>query len=259
MSCCNVISALINSGMCALWTIIFYYCLNIWPESCSGHAQVITFMLYASAFLMVTQYLHLIQQLLNFCGEASCLGLKCCNATILCMAGSSTFCFLIVWSVMGANWLQDHGLGSDLWFKSAAITVCVISFLVSWGVLVLIVLGLVLFCCIFAWIINAFDQLDKEVTNLESEIRSSDQQEKVQKTEEKFTKITDNLKATLGKLPMVGETIKTAIDKKAAEIKAKGGKIKKNKNDEEEEKTKLVDNTNEKTVEDLENENKKQN
>lgn len=239
MSASNFFSVLFTAGFCALWTCIFYYCINIWPESVDGHAQVITFMTYAAGFLMVGKFLLLTNQLFDMICGFNCLGFRGCVGCLTCMAATSSFFFFLVWSIMGANWLQDQGLGDNLWFKGAAITTCVFTFLFSWGILVVIVLALVIMCCFLAFAANVVDQAQKEAEEAEKQGGSgSDQIAKKEESQARIEKMRNTLGSFLSKVPGAGDKLQTLMAKGTEKFnKPKQETL---KHEVEEEDTKLV-------------------
>lgn len=211
MSCSSVCNLLSLSGMCALWTAIFYYCINTWPTTQDSHAQVITFMTYASGFFMVGACTMLAATLTAM---VSCLGcFSCCFGFLSCLTYMAIFWFNLVWSIMGANWLQDKGLGHDTWFKAAAITTCVFSFLSSWGVIVGIFLGLTICCCVVCVAVKQMESLEKELKNMENQGDNTASEKKLEANKEKIEKLKKYLSAIISKLPVFASQIQSMADK----------------------------------------------
>lgn len=152
------------AGFGALWASIFYYSLEVWPQEEKNfiYPNVNTFMMYASGVLMTNMILFLITVIFN----PLCVYPVCECAPFLwfvnLVAGGLTFLFFLVWSIMGAIWVQKDGL--DLhkfyipwwvtgkfylgtWFKNAANTTLIFSFVISWLPMVFLFFGLMCTCC----------------------------------------------------------------------------------------------------------------
>merc|ERR1719469_1657507 len=118
----------------------------------------------------------------------------------------AVFWFNLVWSIMGANWLQDKGLGHDTWFKAAAITTCVFSFLCSWGVIVGIFLGFTICCCVVCFAVKQMESLEKDLKNLENQGDNTASKEKIEK-------LKNYLRTIISKLPVFASQIQSMADK----------------------------------------------
>jgi len=129
------------------------------------------------------------------------------------MASTATFFFNLVWSVMGANWLQDKGLGDDTWFQAAAITTCIFSFLSSWGILVSIFLGLIACCCALAFISNQVTQLDKDLENLENQGDNTMSEKMSAENQQKIEKLKKTLSKLISYMPIGQEKLQSMTDK----------------------------------------------
>ena len=135
-------------GFGSLWASIFYYSLEVWPQHETNfiYPNVNTFMMYASGVIMANCILLIITIIFNplmtdpVCECAPVLWI------VNLVAGGLTSLFFLVWSIMGAIWVQKDGLDLSKfyipwwitgtwyigsWFKNAANTTLVFSFMIS--------------------------------------------------------------------------------------------------------------------------------
>merc|ERR1711957_841272 len=147
MGASTIIKLLMSSVFCAWWTVVFYYCINIWSINADLNKSVLDFTVYASAFLMVKQYQTLVTELVGMCYKEGLYKLQkkeaCFYVSLLYLEGLSTMasiCFFLVWSIKGAIRMKN-GLGPDEFFNVAAIITLVFTFLWSYFIIVLVILS----------------------------------------------------------------------------------------------------------------------
>merc|ERR1712086_677569 len=100
-----------NACFCAWWTILFDYSLNQWSKNIELNQSLVFFTTLASAFLMCSVYLTLVQELM---GKFGCLRIMAAVACLNCLCKTALFCFFFVYSIMGAVYARA-GYGPDMW------------------------------------------------------------------------------------------------------------------------------------------------
>jgi len=154
-------------GFGSLWASIFYYSLEVWPKDETNliYPNVNTFLMYSSGVLMANMILLMITVIFN----PIISGAVCECAPFLwfvnLFAGGATFLFFLVWSIMGAIWVEKDGLDLSkfyipwwvngrfyfgTWFKNATNTTLIFSFIISWLPMALLLLATVMVCCTMA-------------------------------------------------------------------------------------------------------------
>jgi len=153
-------------GFGSLWASIFYYSLEVWPkdETNLQYPNVNTFLMYASGVLMANMILLMITVIFNP------IMADCCECApflwfVNLFIGGATFLFFLVWSIMGAIWVDKDGLDLSkfyipwwvqgrfyygTWFKNATNTTLIFSFVISWFPMVVLSLFGVYACCTLA-------------------------------------------------------------------------------------------------------------
>lgn len=164
-STCNFLCSLVWTGcFVALWATILSYSVGPWVEAHSTfNPNVLYFVQQSAGFMMAVKALHLLVEILKRVDPEEGTFFKaisCLNSLIIL----ATFCFLIVWSIMGASWISSEGLdASDAWFKNAVIITCVFTFLFSWLPLTIVFLVGIVACIVCCCITKKVNEVTREV------------------------------------------------------------------------------------------------